>query len=460
MRRVPLWFLLLHAVPLWAATPPPVHERVLDNGMKVIVKEDHRAPIAVTQVWYKVGASYEPSGITGISHALEHMMFKGTQKYGPNQFSQIISEQGGQENAFTSDDYTAYFQTLANDRLEVAFELEADRMRNLLLKEEEFAKEIKVVQEERRLRTEDKPKALTYERFTAASYRVSPYRNPVIGWMNDLQNMRVDDLRNWYGRWYTPNNATLVVVGDVEPAAIFRLAENYFGKLKPSNQPKLKPENEPPQEGEARIKVKAPARQPYLIMGYKTPVVPKEAKGDAEWEPYALKMLVAILDGGGSARISRELVRAQKIAIEASAQYEAFGRLPGLLILDGVPAENHGIDDLEKAFRAQIERLKSEPVSEKELERVRNQLVAAKVYERDSVFYQAMQIGMIETIGLDWRLAEGYVERMKQVTPEQVIQVARKYLNDDNMTVAVLDPQPIKDKGFAKPMLTGGRHDF
>jgi len=458
MRRVIPWLLLVQTLPLWAAPPPPVQERLLENGMKVIVKEDHRAPIAVTQVWYKVGASYEPRGITGISHALEHMMFKGTERHGPNQFSQIISEQGGQENAFTGDDYTAYFQTLASDRLEISFELEADRMRNLLLKQEEFAKEIKVVQEERRLRTEDKPKALTYEQFNAAAYRVSPYRNPVIGWMNDLENMRVEDLREWYGRWYSPNNATLVVVGDVEPERIFQMAQLHFGELKPSELKMLKPESEPAQLGEARIRVKAPAQQPYLLMGYKTPVVDREAKGDGEWEPYALEMLAAVLDGGGSARFARELVRGERVAVAASVDYEAFGRLPGMLTLDGIPAEGHNMAELEKALRQQVERIKKEPVSEKEMERVRNQLLAAKVYERDTVFYQAMRIGMMETIGLDWRLAENYVERMKQITPEQVMKAAQKYLNDDNLTVAELDPQPIKDKGFAKPLILGGRH--
>ncbi|MBU0499794.1 MAG: insulinase family protein [Gammaproteobacteria bacterium] len=460
MRRILPWCLLSLAWPLWAASPPHVQERMLDNGMKVIVKEDHRAPIGVTQVWYRVGASYEPRGITGVSHALEHMMFKGTEKHGPNQFSQIIADQGGQENAFTGDDYTAYFQTLASDRLEIAFELEADRMRNLLLKDEEFAKEIRVVREERRLRTEDKPKSLTYEQFNAAAYRISPYRNPVIGWMTDLENMRIEDLRDWYGRWYSPNNATLVVVGDVAPERIFQMANTYFGKLKPSELPRIKPESEPPQLGETRIRVKAPAQQPYLLMGYKTPVVVKEAKGDAEWEPYALEMLAAVLDGGGSARFARELIRRDKVAVAASASFSAFSRLPGLLMLDGVPAEGQSMADLEKALRQQIDRLKKEPVSEKEMERVRNQLVAAKVYERDSVFYQAMQIGMMETIGLDWRMAENHVERMKQITPEQVMKAAQKYLSDDNLTLAELDPQPIKEKGFAKPMIPGVRHDI
>ncbi len=441
---------------LVALEAPPVHEHQLANGMKVIIKEDHRAPIAVSQVWYRVGASYEPNGITGISHALEHMMFKGTEKYGPNRFSELIAEQGGRENAFTGRDYTAYFQTLASDRLEIAFELEADRMRNLLLDEKEFAKEIKVVQEERRLRTEDKPKSLTFEKFNATAYRASPYRNPIIGWMSDLEAMRMEDLSAWYQRWYAPNNAILVVVGDVDPKQIIALAEQHFGPLQPSGIEPLKPQVEPAQQGEVRLRVKAPAKQPYLLMGYKTPVIGSDAE---EWEPYALEMLSAVLDGGSSARIEKELVRGRQIAVSAGADYSAFSRLPDMLNLDGIPAEGQTIAELEQALRAEVDKLRNEPISAREMERVRNQLLAAKVYERDSVFYQGMQIGMLETIGLDWRLAENYVERMRQVTPEQVQAVARKYLVADNLTVAELEPQPMeKKRGFARPLISGGRH--
>ena len=302
--------LLLAAAPV--LSKGQVHEFALDNGMQVIVKEDHRAPIAVSQVWYKVGSSYEPDGITGISHVLEHMMFKGTQKHPPGEFSRIIAANGGDENAFTGQDYTAYYQTLSNDRLEVSFELEADRMRNLSLIEDEFLKEVEVVMEERRLRTEDKPNSLTYEQFSAVAYRSLPYGNPVIGWMNDLKNLNIKDMRDWYRLWYAPNNATLVVVGDVDPQQVLALAKKHFGPLKPEPVPDVKPLREPPQRGMARTTVKAPAKEPYLLMGYKTPIV---NTADEPWEPYALEMLANILDGGDSARFSRELVRGQEIAI-------------------------------------------------------------------------------------------------------------------------------------------------
>jgi zinc protease len=420
-----------------------VHEYQLDNGMKVIVKEDHRAPIVVSQVWYKVGSSYEHHGITGVSHVLEHMMFKGTEKLPPGEFSRIIAANGGRENAFTGRDYTAYFQTLSKDRLEVSFELEADRMRNLILLPEEFAKEVEVVKEERRMRTEDKPTSLTYEQFTAAAYRSSPYRNPIIGWMNDLDNMEVEDLQQWYQRWYAPNNATLVVVGDVEPRAVLALAKKHFGPLKPEKLKPPKPPQEPRQLGISRIKVKAPARQPYMIMGYKSPVL---GQVDEEWEAYALEMLVAILDGGDSARFARNLIRGKEIAVSAGAGYSAFSRLPGLFVVNGTPADGHSIEELEQALRDEVDRLKTEKVTEAELARVRAQVIAGKVYELDSIFYQAMEIGTLETIGLDWRLGDEYVERMKAVTAEQVQAVANKYLVEDQLTVAVLEPLPMELK--------------
>jgi zinc protease len=431
-----------------------VLEHRLQNGMQVIVKEDHRAPIVVSQVWYKVGSSYEYGGLSGISHVLEHMMFKGTKKHGPGEFSRIIAANGGDENAFTGRDYTAYFQTLAKDRLAVALELEADRMRNLLLLEEEFLKEVEVVKEERRMRTEDNPNALTYEEFNAVAYAASPYRIPVIGWMSDLDTLQVEDLRSWYRLWYAPNNATLVVVGDVNPQEVVELAEKYFGPLQAEQIEQPKTRKEPEQRGVKRITVKVPARQPYLIMGFKTPVV---GEADNEWEPYALEMLAYVLDGGDSARLAQHLIRGSQLAAAADADYNAFSRLSNMLLLDAIPTPGKSITELEQALMAQIDRLKNEPVSEEELERVRNQIIASKVYEKDSVFYQAMLIGKLETIGLDWRLADEYVDKLKQVTVAQIQQVANKYLVEDRLSVAILQPLPIKKTKLSR-VSAGGRH--
>jgi zinc protease len=428
-----------------------VHEYRLANGLKVIVKEDHRAPVVVSQVWYKVGSSYEHSGNTGVAHVLEHMMFKGTKKLGPNEFSKIISANGGRENAFTGTDYTTYFQQLEKSRLPISFELEADRMANLNLRAEDFEKEIKVVMEERRMRTEDKPQALTYEQFAATAFVSSPYHHPIIGWMDDLEHMSVSDMRNWYAHWYAPNNATVVVAGDVDPEAVFELAKKYFGPVKQRFVPEVKPQKEFEQRGIRRITVKAPAQVPYLIMGYKTPVLKTDK---ADWEPYAIDMLTGILDGGESARFAKELVRGKQVASNVGAGYDMYSRLDDLLIFDGTPAKGKTVEDLEKAIREQIKKLKTELVSQEELDRIKAQVVASKVYEKDSVFYQAMQIGALETVGLDWRLMDEYVDRLKAVTPEQVQAVAKKYLIDRHLTVAVLEPEPMPTSAN----VMGGKH--
>ena len=287
-----------------------VHSFMLKNGMKVLVKPDHRSPVAVSQVWYKVGSSYEYDGVTGVSHALEHMMFKGTKNLQPGEFSEIIAANGGSENAFTGQDYTAYFQRISSDRLELCFEHEADRMRNLQLNDAEFKKEIEVIKEERRSRTEDKPTSLTYERFNAAAFINSSYQQPIIGWMEDLDSMQLKDLSQWYKTWYAPNNATLVVAGDVDPLQIKTWAEKYFGVLETSDITPPKPRREVKQLGERRITVKVPAKVPYLLMGYKTPVM-NTAKD--EKDIYALEVLAGVLDGGDSSRLSQRLVRETEV---------------------------------------------------------------------------------------------------------------------------------------------------
>jgi zinc protease len=420
-----------------------VTEFKLANGLKILVKEDHRAPVVVSQIWYKVGSSYEQNGLTGISHVLEHMMFKGTKAHGPNEFSRIISANGGRENAFTGQDYTAYFQQLEKSRLPISFELEADRMENLTIDPKEFAKEVQVVMEERRMRTDDKPESLTYEQFNATAYVNSPYHHPIIGWMDDLKNLTAAELRQWYLSWYAPNNATLVVAGDVDPQQVYALAKKYYGVVKPRPVPKVKPQHEIEQRGIRRVTVKAPAQLPYLTMGYKVPVV-KTAK--EAWEPYAIDMLANVLDGGESARFARDLVRGSQVATNVGAGYDLFARLQEMLIISGTPAKGHTVAELEKAVRDQIERLKTEPVSQEELDRIKAQVVASKVFEKDSIFYQAMQMGTLETVGLDWRLMDQYVDKLRAVTPEQIREVANKYLIDDHLTVAVLDPQPISHK--------------
>ncbi|MGB1110158.1 MAG: M16 family metallopeptidase [Gammaproteobacteria bacterium] len=419
-----------------------VHEFTLENGLKLVVKEDHRAPVVSTQVWYRVGSAYEPEGKTGVSHVLEHMMFKGTQTRGPNEFSQIVAANGGVENAFTSRDYTAYHQRIEKSKLPLMFELEADRMRNLLLDKAEFNKERRVVMEERRLRTDDSPRGKTYEQLYATAFQVSPYRHPVIGWTDDLKNLTLDDMREWYTTWYAPNNATVVVVGDVRPAYVHRLAKRTFGKLEPQEIKPGRKLNEPEQLGERRTVVRKKAKQPYLLMGYRAPVL---ATADEDWEVYALDVASSVLDGGDSARLTSELVRGSEIAATAGAGYSITGLYDDLFLLTAIPSEGVPLDELEAALKAQVAKLRDELVSAEELERIKTQAIAEKVYKRDSIQSQAIEIGVLETVGDGWRVEQEYLDRIKAVTAEQVQAVARKYLLNQRLTVALMKPLPLSD---------------
>ena len=418
-----------------------VQEFKLDNGLKIVVQEDHRAPVVVSQVWYRAGALDEVNGKTGVAHVLEHMMFKGTKAVPAGKFSRLIAAAGGKENAFTAQDQTTYYQQLEKSNLPLSMKLEADRMANLNLTDEEFAKEIKVVMEERRWRTEDKPQSKVNEQFNSTIYHVHPYGRPVVGWMNDLENMTAADAREWYNTWYAPNNATLVVVGDVNAQDVLKLAKQYFGPLKPHAIPARKPQVEPEQKGERRVVVKAQAKLPYLLMGFHVPTL---QDADKDVEPYALEILAGVLNGNASARLNQNLVRQSQIAIDVDAGYDMVQRgRQSVFVLDGTPSEGKSVAELEAAILNEIEKIKTGGVTEEELQRVKAQVIAADVYQRDSMFYQAMQIGNLETAGFSWRILKDYPVKLQAVTAEQVQAVAKKYFHKDNLTVATLDPQPI-----------------
>lgn len=414
-----------------------VKEFKLDNGLKVLVKEDHRAPVAVSMIWYNVGSADEPGGITGVSHALEHIMFKGTSKYPIGIFSKTIAAIGGQENAFTNFDYTAYFEKVAATQLPISFALEADRMQNLLLDKDEFAKEIKVIREERRLRTDDNPQALAFERYLATAHLSAPYHHPIIGWMSDLHQMKIDDLKAWYKRFYAPNNATLVVVGDVNPEKVYELAKQYFGKIGKRTDYLRKRQIEPPSLGQKSVKIFAPAQLPLLMFGYS---VPSTTTAATPWEPYALEVIASILDAGESARFAKNLVRGTHIASGANAYYNLYTRYQTQFVLLGVPSQSHTVAELKDAMLKQIKRLQDEPVNPTELQRIKTQIIAQKTYEKDSIFGQAMEIGLLETIGLGWQATERYADNINNITAEQIQQVAKRYFKDDAMTEAQLIP--------------------
>ena len=441
--------LLCPAAPARAA----LHEHVLSNGMKVIVKEDRRAPVVVSMVWYRAGSMDESTGTTGVAHVLEHMMFKGTRSLGPGEFARTIARAGGRDNAFTNRDYTAYYQQLHKSNLTLALELEADRMADLQLSEAEFAKEIKVVMEERRMRTDDQPRSLLNERLLATAWQAHPYRTPVVGWMNDLENMQVDDARDWYRQWYAPNNATLVVVGDVSAQEVVREAQRCFGPIPARALPVRKPMLEPVQNGLRRATLKAPAELPYLLMAWH---VPRLGDVDADRDAYALWTLSALLDGDAAARLPRELVRGSQVAVSASASYDAISRGPSLFVLKASPSPGRTVHDAEAALREQLRRIAQEGVGEDELARVRAQVVAGQVYQLDSMFSQAMQIGALDNAGLPPDSVRTQARRLQEVTAAQVQDVVRRYFVDDNLTVAVLDPQPVPARTGSAPRGAAG----
>ncbi|EDY85595.1 putative zinc protease [gamma proteobacterium HTCC5015] len=428
------------APPADQVAPGDVYEYRLDNGLLVLVKVDRRAPVAVNQVWYRVGSSYEHNGITGVSHVLEHMMFKETDTLAPGEFSEIVSRYGGEQNAFTNRDYTAYFQTIAVEHLPRMFELEADRMRNLKLSPEEFKKELEVVKEERIWRTEDKPTGLAYERFMATVYMNSPYHHPVIGWMEDLNSLTLEDAADWYQRWYAPNRAIVVVVGDVDPRTVFEQVEAAFGDYEAVDLAPPKPQQETPQRGQRRVRVHGRTEQPHLYLGWKVPSLATVATED-EWQVFALDVMASVLDSGASSRFPRELVRENRIAQSAGTSYNITSRLRSTFMLSGAPAGENTLEELEEAMLSHIKRLQTELVGEDELARVKSQVLAQDVYQKDSMFYQGMVMGMLEANGIGYERADEYVDRIQAVTAEQIQQVAKIYFSDQTMTAAELLPQ-------------------
>lgn len=412
----------------------------LDNGLKVIVREDHRAPVAVSQLWYKVGSSYETPGSTGLAHALEHMMFKGSSKLGPGESSRILRELGAEENAFTSDDYTAYYQVLASDRLEIALEMEADRLASLTLPEDEFIREIEVIKEERRMRTDDRPSGLAYERFKALAYPASGYHIPTIGWMHDLDRMTIADLREWHERWYAPNNATLVIVGDVQPDEIKTLVTRYFAKIPARPTPAAKQPLELDEPGERSITLYLNTQLPSVMMGFN---VPSLASSKNATEVHALRLIGALLDGGSSSRIPTQLVREQELVAGASAWYNAFSRGDSLFILSATPnvQKDKTIAEVETGLWQQLKQLQDTPPTAAELARVRAQVVAAEVYAQDSITSQATQIGQLESVGLSWRIQDTDLAALEAVTPADIQAAAKTFFTKTRLTTGYVYPE-------------------
>lgn len=459
-RLIPLFIALCAALasPLQAQTR--AQQYTLANGMTLIVQPDRRAPTAVHMVWLRVGSMDEVDGTSGVAHVLEHMLFKGTQTLKAGEFSRRVAALGGRENAFTSLDYTGYFQQIPATRLEDVMKLEADRFANNRWPDAEFTKEIEVVKEERRLRTDDNPRALLYETLMATAYTASPYRRPIIGWMSDLDAMTPEDARDFYRKWYVPANAVIVVVGDVEPAQVKRLADKYYSKIPARPVPARKPRSEPPQAGLKRVELKAPAEQAYVSLAFKVPALRNvEAPTPEDDDALALTVLSAVLDGYSGARLDRALTQgADRVADSAGASNGLLGRGPQMFILDGVPAPGKTAAQVEAALREQVARIAREGVSAAELERVKTQWVAGEVYKRDSLFNQAREIGTYWILGLPLDTNDRLLTRLRAITAEQVQSVAARYFGEDQLTVATLLPQPLDPNRPRRVLPAGGRH--
>ena len=418
----------------------------LKNGLKLIVQPDRRSPVVINQIWYKVGSVYEPPGLTGISHFLEHLMFKGTKNLKDGEFSKIVASGGGSENAFTSFDYTGYYQKWGKQNLETSLRLEAERMTNLLFSNDSVEKERQVVLEERTLRVDDSPKGMAYEKLQQLAYSGTPYGSSIIGSREDISSISISDLKNWYSKYYHPNNATIVIVGDVDPDNTFALVKRYFGAIPSATQrthftSKINVTDRPLQSDFTIVTEKA--KTPYLIMGYMVPgLVQEKTEGNvAEWEPYALDVLATILDGYQGARLESNIVRGKGLANTASASYSMTRLIPSLFTVSATPKEGINIDNLREGLINELEKIKQAPPDKLELSKVIAQTLANSIFQKDSVAYQGIILGSLDAAGLDWRLNDEYFKKIKQITPENVSYVAKKYLDHNFLTTVMLKPK-------------------
>jgi zinc protease len=463
MRKKALLAAVILAVFGWAMQPAPargvgavpevpwdIHEETLPNGLKVFLLRDSRVPVVTFMIWYRVGARNELPGKTGLAHLLEHMMFKGTKRFGAKAFSNIVQRNGGRHNAFTSQDYTAYFERIAADRVEVAIELEADRMKNLLLDPKEFLLERNVVQEERTRSVDDNPTSFLWENLRGAAYQAHPYGSPVIGWETDIQRLTPHEAWHFYKAHYTPRNAFIVAVGDFEPEPMMALIRKHFGPIPGGRAAPPVTAKEPRQRGERRIRVRKPARLPYIGAAFH---VPTYRNSDA----YALDVLGEILGGSGSARLDRILQRENQLVLSVGAGYPGISIDPGMFTVYAQPAPGVPVKRVEAALWEQVERMKKTPPTQAELRRVKRRLAAEYVIRLDSQFYRAMALGRAEIAG-SWKWLTEYLPKIAAVTAKDVMRVAQNHLVKENRTVGILDPLPLEGRRPAAGPRGGGGH--
>ena len=436
--RVLVAALVLLAAAGWAQAATEPLEARLDNGLRILLLEDHRSPVVSFQVWYRVGSRNELPGATGTAHLLEHMMFKGTSRYGAGMYARLIEQNGGQDNAFTTQDYTAYFVTIAADKIDLVLEVESDRMQNLLLDPKAIETERQVVMEERRSRTEDDPEGFLGEEVSAIAFKSHPYRWPIIGWMEDIRRITPDELRGFYRTYYVPNNALVVAVGDFKAPELLEKIKRHFDPIARGAEPRPVQVVEPPQNGERRVTIKKAAELPVIFIGYH---VPNYRSADAP----ALEVFSVILSEGRASRLYRQLVYEQQLALNAGGDYSSSSADPNLFWFYATPLPERSIEEVEKALMRELERLKTDLVSNEELARARNQVEATFVFEQDSVHRRASLLARFELVG-SWRLLEQFVPTIRAVTAEELREVARRYFPEDRRNVGVLVPLPPGDR--------------
>lgn len=423
-------------------TPPPTsnaktYEEVLANGLKVIIREDHRTPVVMTQLWYKVGSSDETADETGLSHALEHMMFKGTTKIPNDEYTRINTRFGGETNAFTTANYTGYYQLYPANRVGLALEMEADRMTNLQLKESDFTPEMQVIMEERRMRTDDNPQALAFERFKSMAYPTSPLRYPVIGYMKNLKKLKLDALKRWYQTWYTPNNAVLVIVGDVQPTEVMAQVKQYFGSIPKRPVPERPDVDEFLHTGERNMTVHAAVQVPTVFLAWNVPSLTTATNPD---DAYALSLATEVLDGGLSARLEKRLIREQRLLAGVSTNYDLFARGGSLFSISAVPEQGHTLEEARSAVLKEIEKLKTETITNEELARVKINQRAQMIFNQDSISGQAQLIGALEVSNLSYKLADELPEKLNALSVQMVQDAAKRYLTPDSLSTLYLRP--------------------
>ncbi|MFI5303983.1 MAG: M16 family metallopeptidase [Nitrospiria bacterium] len=430
-----LMFLEAHASQDTGTFHFKTEETVLKNGLKVILVEEHKAPVATVQIWYKVGSRNELTGKTGLSHLMEHMMFKGTPKYGKGEFSRKVQKNGGNDNAFTSQDYTAFFENFSSDRIWLSLDLESDRMGHLLIDPTEFLLERDVVKEERRLRTDDNPADFLSEQLYAQAYEAHPYHSPVIGWMTDLDHLTRQDIYDHYKKYYLPNNATLVIVGDFNSSKLLTEIKKYFDPI-PAGGPVSQVQIiEPDQRGERRFWVKKEAQMPSILIGFKSP-------NFKDNDHFPLTVLSTLLSSGKSSRLYRQLVYEKKIALEIETDYNELSADPALFSIYGKTQKGRSSEELESAILAEIDQLKTTSVTETELQKTINQIETQFILSRDSNFFVAMELGIAESVGAGSHYFDTYLDSIKKVTPNDIQRVARKYFSSDSKTTGILVPLP------------------